>query len=62
MCIFQVATDSPIFQDLQGLILKTVGLVDVIRDVLKPLADRIHGLSSTARSRGPTNTRPVTWI
>jgi uncharacterized protein len=39
---FQAATDSPIFQELQGLILKTVGLADVIRDVLKPLADRIQ--------------------
>jgi len=39
---YQAATDSPIFQELQGLILKTVGLADVIRDVLKPLADRIQ--------------------
>jgi uncharacterized protein len=39
---FQAATDSPIFQELHGLILKTVGLADVIRDVLKPLADRIQ--------------------
>ncbi len=39
---FQAATESPIFQELQGLILKTVGLADVIRDALKPLADRIE--------------------
>ncbi|HEY6293398.1 MAG TPA: hypothetical protein VI455_17745 [Terriglobia bacterium] len=39
---FQAATDSPIFQELHGLILKTVGLVDVIRDALKPLTDRIE--------------------
>ena len=38
---FRAATDSPIFQELQGLILKTVGLADVIRDALNPLADRI---------------------
>src|SRR5208337_4773 len=39
---FQAATESPFFQELQGLILKTVGLADVIRDALKPLADRIE--------------------
>lgn len=39
---FQAATESPIFEDLQGLILKTVGLADVIRDVLRPLAGRIQ--------------------
>ena len=50
---FQAATDSPIFEELRGLVLKTVGLVDVIRTALEPLADRIqwafiHG--SVARS------------
>ena len=39
---FQAATESPIFQELQGLILKTAGLADVIRDALKPLANRIQ--------------------
>jgi uncharacterized protein len=39
---FQAATESPIFAELQGLILKTVGLADVIRDTLKPLAERIQ--------------------
>ena len=39
---FQVATESPIFQELQGLILKTVGLADLVRDALKPLSDRIR--------------------
>jgi len=39
---FQAATESPIFQELQGLILKTVGLADVVRDALKPLRDRIQ--------------------
>lgn len=38
---FKAAAESPIFPDLQGLILKTVGLADVIRDALKPLAGRI---------------------
>ncbi len=39
---FQAVTDSPIFEELRGLILKTVGLADVIRGVLKPFADRIQ--------------------
>jgi DNA-binding transcriptional ArsR family regulator len=39
---FQAAIESPIFEELQGLILKTVGLADVIRDALKPLAGRIQ--------------------
>jgi len=39
---FQAATESPFFRELQGLILKTVGLADVIRDALNPLADRIE--------------------
>ena len=38
---FQAATDSPIFEELRGLVLKTVGLVDVIRTALEPFADRI---------------------
>jgi DNA-binding transcriptional ArsR family regulator len=39
---FQAATRSPIFHELQGLILKTAGLADVIRDALSPLADRMQ--------------------
>jgi DNA-binding transcriptional ArsR family regulator len=39
---FKAAAESPIFPELEGLILKTVGLADVIRQVLKPLADRIQ--------------------
>jgi len=39
---FKAAAESPIFPELQGLILKTVGLADIIRDALKPLADQIH--------------------
>src|SRR5258708_3810469 len=39
---FQAATDSPIFEELHGLVLKTVGLVDVIRTALEPFQDRIQ--------------------
>src|SRR5207247_9675642 len=37
---FQAATASPIFQELQGLIPKAVGLRDVIRAMLNPMAIR----------------------
>jgi hypothetical protein len=50
---FQAATESPIFEELQGLILKTVGLAAVIRDVIMPLAGRIQWafiFGSVARS------------
>jgi DNA-binding transcriptional ArsR family regulator len=39
---FQAATDSPIFAELRGVVLKTVGLADVIRNALRPLRDRIQ--------------------
>jgi predicted nucleotidyltransferase len=39
---FQPATDSPIFENLRGLMLKTAGLADIVRKALKPFADRIQ--------------------
>jgi DNA-binding transcriptional ArsR family regulator len=39
---FKAAVDSPISPELHGLILKTVGLADIVRDALKGLADRIQ--------------------
>lgn len=39
---FQAAADSPIFQELRGIVLKTTGLVEVIRSALKPFAGRIQ--------------------
>jgi DNA-binding transcriptional ArsR family regulator len=41
MVYYQANPDSPLFPDLRGLLLKTAGLVDVIRDALKSLAARI---------------------
>ena len=38
---FQADGECPLLPELQGLLLKTVGLVDVLREVLEPLADRI---------------------
>jgi predicted nucleotidyltransferase len=42
MVYFQANADSPIFPDLRGLFLKTAGLVDVLADVLKPLAAKMR--------------------
>ena len=38
---FQPDTVCPFMPELQGLILKTAGLVDVLRETLAPLAERI---------------------
>ena len=42
MVYYQANPDSPIFPDLRGLLLKTAGLVDVLADVLKPLAAKLR--------------------
>lgn len=39
---YQAERDSPIFAELHGLVVKTVGVVDPLREALAPLADRIH--------------------
>lgn len=38
---YQANRASPVFEELRGLVLKTVGLVDVLRAALAPLRDRI---------------------
>lgn len=38
---FQPNPDCPFLAELQGLMVKTVGLLDVLREVLEPLTDRI---------------------
>lgn len=39
---FQADTRCPIYEDLRNLLKKTVGVVDVLRKALAPLADKIH--------------------
>jgi predicted nucleotidyltransferase len=39
---FQADTGCAIYEDLRNLLKKTVGLVDVLREALTPLADKIH--------------------
>ena len=41
MAYYQANRESPLFEDLRGLFLKTAGLVDVLANALKPLAARI---------------------
>jgi predicted nucleotidyltransferase len=38
---YQANRQSPLFNELHGLIVKTTGVVDVLRSALVPLADRI---------------------
>jgi predicted nucleotidyltransferase len=39
---FQANQKAAIFPELQGLFAKTAGLVDILREALIPLADRVH--------------------
>src|ERR1700726_3856222 len=41
MVYYQANSDSPIFADLRGLLLKTAGLVEVLADALRPLAAKL---------------------
>src|SRR5262249_30196848 len=41
MVYYQANADSPLYPDLRGLLLKTAGLVDVLREALKPLETKI---------------------
>lgn len=40
---YRANPDCPVLPELTGLLRKTAGLVDVLRDALSPLADRIDG-------------------
>ncbi len=39
---YQANPDSPVYEDLRGLVVKTVAMVEPIRQALEPLADRIE--------------------
>jgi predicted nucleotidyltransferase len=38
---YQANADNPIYEELRGILRKTTGLADVVREALAPLADRI---------------------
>ena len=42
MTYYQANSNSPVFSDLRGLLLKTAGLVDVLADDLKPLVAKLR--------------------
>ena len=39
---YQANREAPIYEELRGIVLKTVGLADVLRKALAPLAPHIH--------------------
>lgn len=39
---YQASTNAPVFGELHGLIVKTIGVVDPLRAAFGPLAERIH--------------------
>lgn len=42
MVFYQANSESPVFEELRGLVIKTSGLADVMRKALEPDADRIE--------------------
>jgi hypothetical protein len=55
---YQANRDSPVFSELHGLVVKTMGLVGPLQEALAPFRDRIQVASYTARSpRGRTRPR-----
>jgi predicted nucleotidyltransferase len=39
---YQANADSPVYEELRGLVLKTFGLTDIVRDALGPLVSQIR--------------------
>jgi predicted nucleotidyltransferase len=39
---YQANAESPLFDELLGIVVKTIGLADPLRDALKPLSAQIH--------------------
>jgi predicted nucleotidyltransferase len=42
MVYYQANTESPVFPDLRGLLIKTAGLVDVLAQALKPVVAKLR--------------------
>jgi len=54
---YRVNRNSPIFQELRGLVVKTVGLTEPLVESLKPFADSIKAafvFGSVAKGTDPT--------
>jgi predicted nucleotidyltransferase len=57
---YQANPESPVFQELRGLALKTTGLADVLRAALRPLADGIalavvYGSQAAGRAKATSD-------
>jgi DNA-binding transcriptional ArsR family regulator len=60
MVYYQANTNSPIFPELRGLMLKTVGFVDVLRNATAPIADKlqvvfVHGSIASGREQSQSD-------
>lgn len=60
MVYYQANTESPLFPDLQGLLVKTAGLIDVLAAALKPLAGKlrlafVYGSVASGQERGDSD-------
>jgi DNA-binding transcriptional ArsR family regulator len=60
MVYYQANADSSVFSDLRGLLLKTAGLVDVLRDALRPVTPKIqfacvHGSTASGEARSESD-------
>jgi DNA-binding transcriptional ArsR family regulator len=60
MVYYRANPDSPFFPELRGLLLKTAGLVDVLRDALRPLAAKValafvYGSIASAQERSESD-------
>lgn len=40
--VYRFDPECPIYEDIQAIVRKTIGLADVLRDMLKPFADQIE--------------------
>ena len=58
---FTANRECSVFEELAGLLRKTAGLVDVVRNAVLPYASRINGPSSMARLRRTPRRRAATW-
>jgi DNA-binding transcriptional ArsR family regulator len=57
---YRANVDSPIFPELRSIVVKTVGLADVVRDALAPVSDRItfsfiYGSFANGRERSTSD-------
>jgi hypothetical protein len=59
---FQANPECPFLPELQGLLVKTTGMVEVLWETLAPSAKRTTGLSSMTQWHTPKHSPPVTLI